>query len=204
MKRWFDLAVGLIVFIGLLPIFVVVSILVYIKLGSPVVFKQQRPGIHKKPFVFYKFRTMTNEKDTNGNLLPNSERLTSFGLWLRKSSLDELPSLFNVILGDLSLVGPRPLRLKYNDCYSKEQDKRHVVKPGITGLAQVNGRTAITWEEKFNLDCYYVKNQSFWLDLKIIFRTIGVVLIRKNTNNNPNHFEVPFDEYMKQNAIERD
>lgn len=154
----------------------ITAILVRYKLGSPVIFKQQRPGLHGKPFYLYKFRTMTDERDENGELLPDHLRLTPFGQFLQKFSLDELPQLFNVLKGDISLVGPRPLLMEYLELYTPEQARRHEVKPGITGWAQVNGRNAISWEEKFKLDVWYVDHQSFWLDLKILFLTVIQVL----------------------------
>jgi sugar transferase EpsL len=149
-----------------------IAILIAFTLGRPVIFKQIRPGLHGRPFYLYKFRTMTDCRDKNGQLLPDEDRLTPFGKWLRKYSLDELPQLFNVIKGDLSFVGPRPLLMEYLPLYTPEQALRHEVKPGITGWAQVNGRNAISWEEKFALDLWYVENQSIWLDLKILFLTI--------------------------------
>lgn len=154
------------------PIIGLTALLIRMKLGSPVIFKQQRPGLHGKPFYLYKFRTMTDARDENGDLLPDSVRLTSFGKWIRKLSLDELPQLINVLKGDISLVGPRPLLMEYLDLYTPEQARRHEVKPGITGWAQVNGRNAISWEEKFKLDVWYVDHQSFWLDIKILLMTV--------------------------------
>jgi len=167
---------GLIVFS---PVFIVTALLVRIKLGTPVLFKQQRPGLHAQPFHVYKFRTMTDQHDTDGQLLPDEARLTSFGKMLRRLSLDELPQLLNVIKGDLSLVGPRPLLMEYLSLYSREQAKRHDLRPGITGWAQVNGRNAINWEEKFKLDIWYVENQSFFLDLKILWMTFYKVFKRE-------------------------
>lgn len=158
------------------------AILVRYKLGSPILFKQQRPGLHGKPFYLYKFRTMTDERDENGKLLPDHLRLTSFGKFLRKYSLDELPQLFNVLKGDISLVGPRPLLMEYLELYTPEQARRHEVKPGITGWAQVNGRNAISWEEKFKLDVWYVDNRTFWLDIKILFLTVIKVLKKEGIN----------------------
>lgn len=152
------------------------------KLGSPILFKQQRPGLHGKPFYLYKFRTMTDERDENGELLPDHLRLTPFGQFLRKYSLDELPQLFNVLKGDISLVGPRPLLMEYLELYTPEQARRHEVKPGITGWAQVNGRNAISWEEKFKLDVWYVDNRTFWLDIKILFLTVIKVLKKEGIN----------------------
>jgi sugar transferase EpsL len=161
----------------------VTAILVRYKLGSPVLFKQQRPGLHGKPFYLYKFRTMTEERDENGELLPDHLRLTPFGQFLRKYSLDELPQLFNVLKGDISLVGPRPLLMEYLELYTPEQARRHEVKPGITGWAQVNGRNAISWEEKFKLDVWYVDNRSFWLDLRILFLTVIKVFKLEGINH---------------------
>ncbi|MGG2092734.1 sugar transferase [Bacillus sp. S13(2024)] len=172
MKRLFDVLISsclLLLFSGIL---LTVFILIRIKLGSPVIFKQKRPGLQGKLFYIYKFRTMTNEKDQQGNLLPDDARLTSFGKLLRKLSLDELPQLINVIKGDISLVGPRPLLIEYLPLYTAEQARRHEVRPGITGWAQVNGRNAISWEDKFTLDVWYIDNLSFWLDIKILFLTV--------------------------------
>ncbi|AZV45330.1 sugar transferase [Peribacillus asahii] len=172
MKRIFDFVCSLMGLIMLSPVILVTACLICLKLGSPVIFKQQRPGLQGKPFFVYKFRTMTDERDEDGELLPDHVRLTSFGKLLRKLSLDELPQLFNVLKGDISLVGPRPLLMEYLDLYTPEQARRHEVRPGITGWAQVNGRNAISWEEKFNLDVWYVENRSFWLDIKILFMTV--------------------------------
>ena len=183
MKRLFDLLVSLSLLIILSSVMMIVAILVRIKLGSPVFFRQQRPGLNGKPFYVYKFRTMTDERDSNGELLPDHIRLTSFGRFLRKYSLDELPQLFNVVKGDISLVGPRPLLMEYLPLYTKEQAKRHDVRPGVTGWAQVNGRNAIEWEEKFKLDVWYVENQSFLLDIKILYLTIFKVLKSEGIQN---------------------
>ena len=155
-----------------------IAVLIKVKLGSPVIFKQERPGLHRVPFYIFKFRTMTDAKDETGQLLPDSDRLTNFGNFLRRTSMDELPQLFNVICGELSLVGPRPLLMEYLPLYSIEQARRHEVKPGITGWAQVNGRNDISWEEKFSLDVWYVDNWSFYLDLKILVLTIFKVYKR--------------------------
>lgn len=172
MKRLFDLVISLSLLFVFFPIILIAAILVRLKLGSPILFKQQRPGLYGKPFYVYKFRTMMDARDNSGQLLPDHMRLTSFGKFLRKYSVDELPQLLNVVKGDISLVGPRPLLMEYLPLYTKEQAKRHNVRPGITGWAQVNGRNAITWEEKFQLDVWYVENQSFWLDMKILVRTV--------------------------------
>ncbi|MBC8147598.1 MAG: sugar transferase [Bacteroidetes bacterium] len=183
MKSVFDFTLSIIGLLLLSPFLLLISILVLFAFGSPILFKQNRPGLNKKPFNFYKFRTMTNEKDENGNLLPDKDRLTSFGVFLRKTSLDELPSLWNVLKGDMSFVGPRPLLMEYLPLYSAEQMRRHEVKPGLTGWAQINGRNAISWEEKFKLDVWYVENQSFWLDIKIILLTIWKVLKREGISH---------------------
>ena len=182
MKRLFDLFVSLLLLIALSPIFIIVSLIIRVKLGSPIIFKQQRPGLYGKLFCLYKFRTMTDETDTYGQLLPDFKRLTSFGKFLRKYSLDEYPQLWNVVKGDLSLVGPRPLLREYMPLYTKEQSMRHNVRPGITGWAQVNGRNAISWEEKFKLDIWYVKNQSFLLDMRILFLTAYKVITSEGIN----------------------
>ena len=179
MKRLFDLVSVVIFLLALWPLLILLAFLVCIQLGSPLFFIQARPGKCGKPFKLYKFRTMTDVRGAQQQLLPDSERLTSFGRFLRNSSLDELPELWNVLKGDMSLVGPRPLLLKYLDRYTPEQARRHEVKPGITGWAQVNGRNAITWEEKFALDVWYVDNRSFWLDLKILAMTAWKVLKRE-------------------------
>ncbi|WP_409274509.1 sugar transferase [Neobacillus sp. SCS-31] len=176
MKRFFDFTCALIGLAILSPVILLTAFLVRVRLGSPVLFKQQRPGLHGKPFYVYKFRTMTDERDEDGALLPDDVRLTQFGKLLRKSSLDELPQLLNVLKGDLSLVGPRPLLMEYLELYTDDQARRHEVRPGITGWAQVNGRNDISWEEKFALDVWYVDNQSFWLDMKILFMTFHKVV----------------------------
>ncbi|EOW9250402.1 TPA: sugar transferase [Vibrio cholerae] len=179
MKRIFDFVVSTFFSILLLPLFLIVAFLVRSKLGSPVLFVQERPGLHGKIFKLYKFRTMTNSCDTNGVPLSDSQRLTSFGKLLRSTSLDEIPSLINVIKGDMSLVGPRPLLIQYLPLYNKRQSIRHNIKPGITGWAQVNGRNAISWSQKFELDAWYVENQSFFLDIKILFLTLKKVFIKE-------------------------
>ncbi len=170
-KRWFDIAVSVTLLIMLAPLLIVLAVLIRTRLGSPILFHQQRPGLHGTPFTIHKFRTMTDARDEQGNLLPDEMRLTPFGQFLRSTSLDELPELFNVLRGDMSLVGSRPLRMDYLPLYSPEQARRHEVRPGITGWAQVNGRNQITWEEKFELDVWYVDNRSFLLDIKILFLT---------------------------------
>jgi sugar transferase EpsL len=178
-KRIFDFFGALVAIIILSPIIIVTSILVRLKLGSPIFFTQQRPGLHGKPFMLLKFRTMTSTKDSEGNLLSDAERLTQFGKFLRSSSLDELPELINVLKGNMSLVGPRPLLMQYLERYTPAQARRHEVRPGITGWAQINGRNALTWEEKFKLDVWYIDNLSIWLDIKILYLTVWRVLARE-------------------------
>lgn len=178
-KRFFDLIFTLSALFILLPVIVVVAFLVRFKLGSPILFTQDRPGLNGKIFKMMKFRSMLDGKDKQGNLLPDDERMTKFGAFLRSTSLDELPGLFNVLKGDMSLVGPRPLLVQYLPLYNKEQARRHNVRPGITGWAQVNGRNAISWEQKFKLDVWYVDNQSFLLDIKILLLTVKKVFVRE-------------------------
>ncbi len=185
-KRLLDFILSLIALIVLSPLMIIIYILVIIKLGKPGIFKQQRPGKDEKLFTLYKFRTMTDEKDENGNLLPDSERLTRFGKILRSTSLDELPELINIIKGDMAIVGPRPLLVEYLPLYNKEQKHRHDVRPGLTGLAQINGRNSISWENKFNDDIEYIHNINFLYDTKIVLMTIIKVLKREGitqTNN---------------------
>lgn len=182
-KPVFDFIFALILSLALLPVILLTWLAVFMKFGNPVLFRQKRPGKNEKEFCIYKFRTMTNEKDQYGNLLSDTERLTKFGLFLRKTSLDELPQLINVLKGELSFIGPRPLLVEYLPLYNNFQKKRHNVRPGITGWAQVNGRNAITWEDKFKFDAYYVDNVSFILDLKILFKTINKVVKRSDINN---------------------
>jgi len=177
-KRLFDITVSTIALILLVPIAFFISRKIAKNLGKPVLFKQNRPGLHGDIFEMIKFRSMRDALDEQGNVLPDSERLTPFGKKLRSSSLDELPGLWNVLKGDMSLVGPRPLLVEYLPLYSAEQARRHDVRPGITGWAQVNGRNAISWEEKFKLDVWYVDNQSFWLDIKILLLTVKKVFVR--------------------------
>lgn len=174
-KRFLDIIISLIFIFCFWWLYIVIAILVRVKLGSPVLFKQDRPGLNEKIFKMYKFRTMTDEKDKNGNLLSDAERLTNFGKFLRSTSLDEIPEFFNVLKGEMSLIGPRPLLVRYLERYTKEQLRRHEVKPGISGWAQVNGRNAISWEDKFKYDIEYVDKLNFLLDLKIIFLTIKKV-----------------------------
>jgi lipopolysaccharide/colanic/teichoic acid biosynthesis glycosyltransferase len=178
LKRFIDGVVAGAALILLSPVLLATALLVRVKLGSPVLFSQQRPGLHGRAFRMIKFRSMTDARDAKGTLLPDAQRLTSFGRFLRASSLDELPELWNVLKGDMSLVGPRPLLMEYLPLYTPEQACRHDVRPGITGWAQVNGRNAITWEEKFQLDVWYVDHFSLWLDVKILWLTVKQVLLR--------------------------
>lgn len=183
LKRPLDFAIALAALLFLFPVYLILAVLVRVKLGKPVLFTQERPGKDGKIFKLYKFRTMTDERDGGGELLPDEERLTEFGKWLRSTSLDELPELFNILKGEMSLVGPRPLLVEYLPRYNQRQARRHEVRPGLTGLAQVHGRNAISWEEKFELDVIYVDSVSFWGDLKIILETLAAVLKREGINS---------------------
>lgn len=185
-KRELDLILSLIALIVLIPLIIIIYILVRIKLGKPAIFKQKRPGKNEKIFTLYKFRTMTDEKDENGNLLPDAKRLTKFGKFLRSTSLDELPELINIIKGDMAIVGPRPLLVEYLELYNEEQKHRHDVRPGLTGLAQVNGRNSITWEEKFKEDITYIKKITFLGDVKIVLKTIMKVFKREGISQENN------------------
>lgn len=178
LKRFFDVVLSFSALVLLAPVIVIVAWQIRRKLGSPVLFRQIRPGLDGKPFEMIKFRSMRDAVDAQGNPLPDSERMTPFGSFLRSSSLDELPGLWNVLKGDMSLVGPRPLLVEYLPLYNEEQARRHQVRPGITGWAQVNGRNAISWEDKFKLDVWYVDNRSFWLDIRILWLTVRKVLVR--------------------------
>ena len=178
LKRAFDIAASTSALVVLSPVLAITAYKVKKELGSPVLFRQTRPGLHGKPFEMIKFRTMKDALDKNGNVLPDSERLTEFGKKLRASSLDELPELWNVLKGDMSLVGPRPLLMEYLPLYNAEQAKRHNVRPGVTGYAQVNGRNSLSWEDKFKLDTWYVEHQSLWLDMKILLKTVKKVIIK--------------------------
>lgn len=191
-KRKLDFLLSLMALIFLSPVLLGVAILVKIKIGSPILFSQSRPGLNENIFNMYKFRTMTNEKDKEGNLLPDHIRLTRFGQFLRSTSLDELPGLFNIIKGDMSIIGPRPLLVQYLPLYSEEQQKRHNVRPGLTGLAQVNGRNLLTWEEKFNLDVQYAENLSFINDCEIFFLTFKKVLVREGITSKTSVTVEPF------------
>jgi sugar transferase EpsL len=179
MKRLFDIMLSFSALLVLSPVIIILAILVRIKLGFPVLFNQNRPGLHGTAFHLFKFRTMTDARDAEGILLSDADRLTPFGKWLRSSSLDELPTLWNILRGEMSMVGPRPLLVEYLPLYSQRQRRRHDVKPGLTGWAQINGRNALSWEEKFELDVWYVDHASFALDLKIIWLTLGKVLRRE-------------------------
>jgi len=192
LKRILDFILALIGLIILSPVFLVIGVLVATRLGYPVFFTHRRPGLHGKPFTLIKFRTMTNARDAEGSLLPNEQRHTRFGRFLRSTSIDELPELINVLKGDMSLVGPRPLLMQYLPLYNKKQARRHEVRPGITGWAQVNGRNAITWEEKFEHDVWYVDNVSFWLDVKILLLTVKKVFSREGINQSGEVTMEPF------------
>ncbi len=193
MKRFFDLFISSLVFIGTSPLFLIISLLLFIQNRGNIFFFQKRPGYKEKPFYIIKFKTMTDEMDDDGHLKPDIERITTVGSWIRKLSLDELPQLLNVLKGDMSLIGPRPLLSKYIPLFSEEQRRRHNVKPGITGWAQVNGRNSISWEKKFELDLYYVENCSFTLDLIIIWLTIKKVLKQEGINQSEARPMQPFD-----------
>jgi lipopolysaccharide/colanic/teichoic acid biosynthesis glycosyltransferase len=198
MKRMFDFVVASIVLIVFVLFILATALIVFLKLGRPIFFTQTRPGLHGDPFAMYKFRTMTNERDEQGKLLPNEQRMTKFGNFLRSTSLDELPELFNVLKGDMSLVGPRPLLMEYLPYFSEEQNRRHEVRPGITGWAQVNGRNAIDWDQKLELDVWYVENRSFFLDLKILWLTVFRVIKREGITHEGTTGMPRFDEYVKQ------
>ena len=186
LKRPMDFILSLMAIVVLSPVLIIVGVLVRVKLGSPVLFKQKRPGLNEKIFTMYKFRTMTDEKDENGELLPNNIRLTKLGKILRATSLDELPELFNILKGDMSIIGPRPLLIEYLPLYNDKQKQRHDVRPGLSGLAQVNGRNAISWEDKFDYDVEYVENISFLLDVKLIVQTFLKVFKREGVNKSEN------------------
>ncbi len=186
MKNLFDKTLALFLIIMFSPIYIIVSLLILWKMGSPILFRQKRPGYKEKIFGIYKFRTMTNEKDEHGNLLPDEQRLIGIGKFIRSTSLDELPQLFNVLKGEMSFVGPRPLLIEYLPLYNDNQKRRHDVKPGITGWAQVNGRNAISWEQKFEYDAWYVDNQSFWLDMKILWMTF-LKVVKRSDISSTNH-----------------
>lgn len=192
MKRLFDFLCAFLGLLALSPVIITVSLLIRFKLGSPILFTQDRPGLNSKVFKMMKFRTMLDTKGREGNILPDDLRMTKFGAFLRSTSLDELLGLFNVLKGDMSLVGPRPLLVQYLPLYNIEQARRHNVRPGITGWAQVNGRNAISWEDKFKLDVWYVDNQSFWLDIKILLLTVKKVFVREGICANGHVTTEPF------------
>lgn len=181
-KRLFDILASLVTLLLTLPLIALLAVLIRYKLGSPVMFRQTRPGLGQRPFMMVKFRTMLNVSDSSGESLPDEERITALGRFLRATSLDELPELWNVLRGDMSLVGPRPLLMEYLPLYSKAQQRRHEVRPGVTGWAQVNGRNNLSWPERFKMDIWYVDNQSFWLDMKILFMTVKKVFLREDIN----------------------
>ena len=191
-KKMLDFLLSFLLSIILLPILIFISILIYFSMGSPIIFAQKRPGLKGNPFTFYKFRTMLDEKDSVGKYISEKHRITRLGRILRRLSLDELPSIFNVLKGDMSFIGPRPLLMEYLPLYSKKQFSRHNIKPGITGWAQINGRNSISWEEKFEFDVWYVKNQSVLLDLKIFFLTIWKVVKKEGIDNSKNSTMPPF------------
>lgn len=196
-KRFLDIIISLIALILLSPVMLVVAILVRIKLGTPVIFKQERPGRNEKIFRLYKFRSMSDKKDENGNLLPDTERLTKFGKILRATSLDELPELLNILKGEMSLIGPRPLAVSYLQYYNEKEKHRHDVRPGLTGLAQINGRNALNWEERFACDIEYVENITFINDLKILLKTVYKVFKRDGVVTRGEGLVIDFDEYRK-------
>ena len=186
MKRIFDFIFSVILLISLSGLLVLISLIIFFTLGSPILFRQQRPGRNGKPFTIFKFRTMTNKTNENQQLLDDAERITRVGSFMRRFSFDELPQLLNILKGDISFVGPRPLLMEYLKLYTAQQDRRHEVKPGVTGWAQVNGRNLLSWEERFEMDVWYVENQSFWLDLKILALTIRHVISGKGISYNGN------------------
>lgn len=208
-KRLFDLALAVPGLVALLPVLALVALLVRVRLGGPVLFRQVRPGLHGEPFTIYKFRTMTDARDADGNPLPDGERLTKFGKFLRASSLDELPELWNVIRGDMSLVGPRPLLMQYLERYTQEQARRNEVLPGITGWAQVNGRNAVSWEERFELDVWYVDQHTLWLDIRTLVKTLVKVFRREGISaageaTMQEFFQNSEQPFLKQNVQLRD
>lgn len=203
-KRFLDIIISLVALIILSPVTLIVAILVRVKLGSPVIFKQERPGKDEKIFKLYKFRSMSDKKDENGKLLPDSERLTKFGKVLRATSLDELPELINILKGEMSLIGPRPLAVSYLPYYNKKEKHRHDVRPGLTGLAQINGRNTLNWEERFEYDIEYVNNITFINDIKILFKTAYKVFKRDGVVTRGTGKTIDFDEYRKQEIEKND
>ena len=206
LKRMFDIILALIILILFGWIYVIIAILVKAKLGSPVIFCQERPGKDEKIFKLYKFRTMTDQRDENGNLLPDEIRLTKFGKMLRSTSLDELPEIFNILLGDMSFIGPRPLLVSYLPYYTEKEKHRHDVRPGLSGLAQVNGRNSVEWERRFQYDIQYVNKITFWGDVKIVLKSVQKVLMRSDVADNTNAVEGNFAEIRKNRnkVIERE
>lgn len=207
-KRFLDILISFVVILLLSWLYLILALLVRLKLGSPVLFHQDRPGKDGRIFPMYKFRSMSDERDENGDLLPDEKRLTAFGKKLRASSLDELPELFNILRGDMSLIGPRPLLIRYLPYYTKEEFRRHEVRPGLTGLAQINGRNALFWEDRFSHDLFYVDHLSLWLDLKILFGTVGKVLKRSGSLSGDAQTVPDLDEYrrdqLKKGTIQQD
>jgi lipopolysaccharide/colanic/teichoic acid biosynthesis glycosyltransferase len=203
MKRIFDIIISLTGILVLLPFFIVLFALIWIKLGRPVFFTQERPGRHAIPFKMIKFRTMTNERDAQGNLLADHLRISGLGRFIRKTSLDELPELFNVLKGDMSVVGPRPLLVKYLPYYTEREQKRHNVRPGITGLAQVNGRNLLTWDKRLEMDVIYVETLSIWLDMRIIFLTMIQVIQQRDVLAVSSETVPDFDDYRKDQGKEQ-
>lgn len=200
LKRLLDIVISSIGLIALSPLLVVLAILIRVKLGKPIIFAQDRPGKGEKIFKLYKFRSMTDERDSEGNLLPDEKRLTRFGKALRATSLDELPELFNILRGDMSLIGPRPLLVRYLPYYTTEERKRHSVRPGLTGLAQVNGRNALSWEKRFQYDEEYVDHLTFWMDMKILWMTVGKVMKHSGALSGSEQVVEDFDIYRQKNA----
>jgi len=199
-KRPLDVVLSLMAIIVLSPILVIVAVLVRIKLGSPIIFKQKRPGLNEKIFIMYKFRTMTDKRDEKGEFLPDSIRLTKFGKKLRSTSLDEIPELFNIFKGDMSIVGPRPLSIKYLPYYDEREKTRHSIRPGLTGLAQVNGRNSLKWEEKFEYDIHYIENLTFVLDIKILVKTVWKVFLRHDVGVAGVDRPENFNDYREKNT----
>jgi len=202
-KRLLDIVISGVALIVLSPVYLILAILIRVKLGSPVIFHQERPGKDEKIFTLCKFRTMTDERDENGNLLPDNVRLTKFGKLLRSTSLDELPELWNIFKGDMSLIGPRPLLVSYLPYYTEEEKLRHTVRPGLTGLAQVSGRNFLDWDNRLKKDVEYVKNLSFLMDLKVIFLTVKVVFVKENVAEDTNFVEGNFAEIRKARMEEK-
>ena len=200
LKRLLDIVISSVGLIALSPLLVVLAILIRVKLGKPIIFAQDRPGRGEKIFKLYKFRSMTDERDSEGNLLPDEKRLTRFGKALRATSLDELPELFNILRGDMSLIGPRPLLVRYLPYYTTEERKRHSVRPGLTGLAQVNGRNALSWEKRFQYDEEYVDHLTFWMDMKILWMTVGKVMKHSGALSGSEQVVEDFDIYRQKNA----